>query len=83
MCCLSKASSHFVVFVCENPDREPSRKMNRRNMNWLCGEEVRFWSTDARPCVPTTYDLRHKKKRLAPLFYVRFNLNDKIQGVRY
>ena len=22
MCCLSKASSHFVVFVCVNPDRE-------------------------------------------------------------
>ena len=22
MCCLSKASSHFVVFVCINPDRE-------------------------------------------------------------
>ena len=31
MCCLSKASSHFVVFVCENPDRKPSRKMKRRN----------------------------------------------------
>ena len=31
MCCLSKASSHFVVFVCENPDRKPSRKMHRRN----------------------------------------------------
>ena len=31
MCCLSKASSHFVVFVCENPDRKPSRKMNRLN----------------------------------------------------
>ena len=22
MCCLSEASSHFVVFVCVNPDRE-------------------------------------------------------------
>ncbi len=31
MCCLSEASSHFVVFVCINPDRKPSRKMNRRN----------------------------------------------------
>ena len=31
MCCLSKASSHFVVFVCTNPDRKPSRKMHRRN----------------------------------------------------
>ena len=31
MCCLSEASSHFVVFVCENPDRKPSRKMKRRN----------------------------------------------------
>ena len=31
MCCLSKASSHFVVFVCTNPDRKPSRKMKRRN----------------------------------------------------
>ena len=31
MCCLSKASSHFVVFVCVNPDRKPSRKMKRRN----------------------------------------------------
>jgi hypothetical protein len=30
MCCLSEASSHFVVFVCENPDRKPSRKMKRR-----------------------------------------------------
>ena len=30
MCCLSEASSHFVVFVCINPDRKPSRKMNRR-----------------------------------------------------
>ena len=35
MCCLSKASSHFVVFVCENPDRKPSRKMKRRNINRL------------------------------------------------
>ncbi len=31
MCCLSEASSHFVVFVCVNPDRKPSRKMKRRN----------------------------------------------------
>ena len=31
MCCLSEASSHFVVFVCVNPDRKPSRKMNRLN----------------------------------------------------
>ena len=31
MCCLSEASSHFVVFVCTNPDRKPSRKMKRRN----------------------------------------------------
>ena len=31
MCCLSEASSHFVVFVCVNPDRKPSRKMQRRN----------------------------------------------------
>ena len=31
MCCLSEASSHFVVFVCINPDRKPSRKMKRRN----------------------------------------------------
>ncbi len=30
MCCLSEASSHFVVFVCTNPDRKPSRKMKRR-----------------------------------------------------
>ena len=30
MCCLSEASSHFVVFVCVNPDRKPSRKMKRR-----------------------------------------------------
>ena len=30
MCCLSEASSHFVVFVCINPDRKPSRKMKRR-----------------------------------------------------
>ncbi len=35
MCCLSKASSHFVVFVCENPDRKPSRKMKRLNINRL------------------------------------------------
>ena len=33
MCCLSKASSHFVVFVCVNPDRKPSRKMKRRYEN--------------------------------------------------
>ena len=31
MCCLSEASSHFVVFVCVNPDRKPSRKMHRLN----------------------------------------------------
>ena len=31
MCCLSEASSHFVVFVCVNPDRKPSRKMKRLN----------------------------------------------------
>ena len=31
MCCLSEASSHFVVFVCVNPDRKPSRKMKRQN----------------------------------------------------
>ena len=35
MCCLSEASSHFVVFVCVNPDRKPSRKMKRRNINRL------------------------------------------------
>ena len=33
MCCLSEASSHFVVFVCVNPDRKPSRKMKRLNKN--------------------------------------------------
>ncbi len=31
MYCLSEASSHFVVFVCKNPDRKPSRKMKRLN----------------------------------------------------
>ena len=34
MCCLSEASSHFVVFVCVNPDRKPSRKMKRLNKKY-------------------------------------------------
>ena len=53
MCCLSEASSHFVVFVCVNPDRKPSRKMQRRNKIadalMRCGFETRTHE----PCVPT------------------------------
>ena len=41
MCCLSEASSHFVVFVCVNPGRKPSRKMKRRNEVGTHGSCVR------------------------------------------
>ena len=41
MCCLSEASSHFVVFVCINPDRKPSRKMKRINEVGTHGSCVR------------------------------------------
>ena len=40
MCCLSEASSHFVVFVCVNPDRErlpsiASPQQNKKNLGHI------------------------------------------------
>ena len=72
MCCLSEASSHFVVFVCVNPDRKPSRKMKRRPST-SSGTELRFRRFDFEPrthepCVPT-FDF----SRLGDLTILRFN----------
>ena len=44
MCCLSEASSHFVVFVCVNPDRKPSRKMKRLNRNHWIDKSNQCWA---------------------------------------
>ena len=48
MCCLSEASSHFVVFVCVNPDRKPSRKMKRRNINRLSDYSITVYFANIR-----------------------------------
>ena len=56
MCCLSEASSHFVVFVCVNPDRKPGRKMKRRNK---IADSLMHGRTTVRPYFrPLTFDLR-------------------------
>ena len=45
MCCLSKASSHFVVFVCVNPDRERLPSIESPQQNSL--NRLGYLTTDA------------------------------------